>query len=95
MLETAETETAGRRTRNRYVVRFAFDRLFEYLPAEDILREAAGLESLTGEQLDQLAEQAGHVREVLTGYRSGYPDQARPGELRDDASASEDHDAGA
>jgi putative transposase len=36
--------------------------------------------SLAGEQLDQVAEQAGHVREVLTGYRSGHPDQARPGE---------------
>ena len=38
--------------------------------------------SLAGEQLDQLAERAGHVREVLTGYRSGHPDQARPGEPR-------------
>jgi hypothetical protein len=40
------------------------------------------LGSLTGEQLDQLAERAGHVREVLTGYKSGHPDQARPGEPR-------------
>jgi putative transposase len=38
--------------------------------------------SLAGEQLDQAAEQAGHVREVLTGYRSGDPDRARPGEPR-------------
>ncbi|MGH3125210.1 MAG: hypothetical protein ACRDND_29865, partial [Streptosporangiaceae bacterium] len=35
--------------------------------------------SLAGEQLGRLAEQAGHVREVLTGYRSGHPDRARPG----------------
>ena len=39
--------------------------------------------SLAGEQLDQLAEQAGHVREVLTGYKSGHPDRARPGEPRE------------
>jgi transposase InsO family protein len=38
--------------------------------------------SLAGEQLGRLAEQAGHVREVLTGYRSGDPDRARPGEPR-------------
>jgi transposase-like protein len=38
--------------------------------------------SLAGEQLGQLAGQAGHVREVLTGYKSGHPDQARPGEPR-------------
>jgi len=35
-----------------------------------------------GEQPGRLAERAGHVREVLTGYRSGHPDQARPGEPR-------------
>ena len=40
------------------------------------------LGSLAGEQLDEAAEQAGHVREVLTGYKSGHPDQARPGEPR-------------
>ena len=38
--------------------------------------------SLAGGQLDLLAERAGHVREVLTGYKSGHPDQARPGEPR-------------
>ena len=32
--------------------------------------------SLTSEQLDRLAERAGHVREVLTGYKSGHPDRA-------------------
>jgi putative transposase len=40
------------------------------------------LGSLPGGQLDRLEERAGHVREVLTGYRSGHPDQARPGEPR-------------
>jgi len=53
------------------------------LPAADAsVSPGLVLGSLAGEQLDQLAEQAGHVREVLTGYRSGYPDQARPGEPR-------------
>src|SRR5260370_1268936 len=53
-------------------------------PAGGTLSAGAGLVlgSLAGEQLDQVAEQAGHVREVLTGYRSGHPDQARPGEPR-------------
>ena len=53
-------------------------------PAGGTLPAGAGLVlgSLAGEQLDQVAEQAGHVREVLTGYRSGHPDQARPGEPR-------------
>jgi len=40
------------------------------------------LGNLTGEQLGRLADRAGHVREVLTGYKSGDPDQARPGEPR-------------
>jgi transposase InsO family protein len=53
-------------------------------PAGGTLPAGAGLVlgSLAGEQLDQVTEQAGHVREVLTGYRSGHPDQARPGEPR-------------
>ena len=53
-------------------------------PAGGTLPAGAGLVpgSLAGEQLDQVAEQAGHVREVLTGYRSGHPDRARPGEPR-------------
>lgn len=38
--------------------------------------------SLADGQLDLLAERAGHVREVLTGYKSGHPGQARPGEPR-------------
>ena len=40
------------------------------------------LGSLTDRQRGQLAERAGHVREVLTGYKSGHPDEARPGEPR-------------
>jgi len=53
-------------------------------PAGGTLPAGAGLVpgSLAGEQLDQVADRAGHVREVLTGYRSGHPDQARPGEPR-------------
>jgi len=53
-------------------------------PAGGTIPAGTGLApgSLAGEQLEQVAEQAGHVREVLTGYRSGHPDQARPGEPR-------------
>jgi transposase InsO family protein len=40
------------------------------------------LGSLTSEQQEQLTEQAGHVREVLTGYKSGHAGEARPGEPR-------------
>jgi transposase InsO family protein len=40
------------------------------------------LGSLTDEQLNQVTEQAGHVREVLTGFRAGHPGAARPGEPR-------------
>jgi hypothetical protein len=53
------------------------------LPAGDAgVSPGLALGSMAGEQLDQVAEQAGHVREVLTGYRSGHPDRARPGEPR-------------
>ena len=53
------------------------------LPAGDGgVSPGLALGSLAGEQLDQLAERAGHVREVLTGYKSGHPDRARPGEPR-------------
>jgi putative transposase len=53
-------------------------------PAGDTVPAGAGLVpgSLAGDQLDQLADRAGHVREVLTGYRSGHEDRARPGEPR-------------
>jgi hypothetical protein len=53
------------------------------LPAGDAgVSPGLALGSMASEQLDQVAEQAGHVREVLTGYKSGHPDQARPGEPR-------------
>ena len=51
-------------------------------PGDDGVSPGLALGSLTGEQLDQLAERAGHVREVLTGYKSGHPDRAGPGEPR-------------
>ena len=51
-------------------------------PGDDGVSPGLALGSLTSEQLDQLAERAGHVREVLTGYKSGHPDRARPGEPR-------------
>ena len=51
-------------------------------PGDDGVSPGLALGSLTSEQLDQLAERAGHVREVLTGYKSGHPDRAGPGEPR-------------
>jgi len=46
-------------------------------PAPDLT-----MPSLTPEQRERLAERAGHVREVLSGYRSGFADAALPGEPR-------------
>jgi transposase InsO family protein len=42
------------------------------------------LSSLSGSERSALAERAGHVREVLTGYRSGTAEAAGPGEPRPD-----------
>ncbi|MEN8653816.1 Mu transposase C-terminal domain-containing protein [Streptomyces sp. 21So2-11] len=46
--------------------------------------DSAGLllASLSRQQRDELSERAGHVREVLTGYRSGFAEGALPGEPR-------------
>jgi transposase InsO family protein len=48
------------------------------------LVEAAGpvLDDLTGPQLREWTDRLGHVREVLTGYRSGYAELATTGEPR-------------
>ncbi|MCS6860658.1 MAG: hypothetical protein NZT92_10110, partial [Abditibacteriales bacterium] len=51
LIEVPDLETIGRRTRTRYLIRFAFDPLFEYLLSEDILRVEGGWENLTGEHL--------------------------------------------
>jgi transposase InsO family protein len=40
------------------------------------------LDDLTDAEREQLSERLGHVREVITGYRSGSPDLAEPGEPR-------------
>jgi len=56
LMEVPETETVGRRTRTRYLIRFAFDPLFEYLLSDEILREVGGWEKLTGEYLSSLLE---------------------------------------
>lgn len=53
LVEAVETETTGHRTRKRFRVRFAFDPLFEYLLAEDILRE----NSLTIKEIPQLSNE--------------------------------------
>jgi len=51
-------------------------------PGADAGSPGLVLAGLTGDQLGELAERAGHVREVLTGYRAGHQDAARPGEPR-------------
>jgi tetratricopeptide (TPR) repeat protein len=66
LMEVPETEVAGRRTRTRYLVRFAFDALFEYLLADDLLREVGGWEHITGEFLASLLE-AGKAFDPFTG----------------------------
>jgi hypothetical protein len=47
---------------------------------------AAGL---TPDKLNRAAARAGHVREVLTGYRSSHPGSAREGEPRPEYQASQ------
>ena len=42
------------------------------------------LAGLSGGEQSVVTERAGHVREVLTGYRSGTAEAARPGEPRPD-----------
>jgi hypothetical protein len=42
------------------------------------------LAGLSGSEQSAVTERAGHVREVLTGYRSGTAEAARPGEPRPD-----------
>jgi transposase InsO family protein len=51
-------------------------------PASDDACETAGtvLGRLTAEERTRLAERAAHIEEVLTGYRSGSPALAAPGE---------------
>ncbi|MDW8027854.1 MAG: tetratricopeptide repeat protein [Armatimonadota bacterium] len=66
LIEVPETEIVGRRTRTRYLIRFAFDSLFEYLLSEDILAEVGGWENLTGEHLAKLLYE-GLKFDYLTG----------------------------
>ena len=50
--------------------------------ADPVPGYGVGLASLTGTESDELAVRVGHVREVLTGYRSGDRFTAFPGEPR-------------
>jgi transposase InsO family protein len=50
--------------------------------SEDEFLPAMAWAGLTAEQRALVAERAGHVREVLTGYRPGHPDGAAAGEPR-------------
>ena len=56
------------------------------LEAPDARPAPAGplLAGLSGSEQSAVTERAGHVREVLTGYRSGTAEVARPGEPRPD-----------
>lgn len=51
-------------------------------PDDDVDTAATALLGLTAQQLAQVQERAGHVREALTGYRLGHPEAAQPGEPR-------------
>jgi transposase InsO family protein len=47
---------------------------------DDIETASVVLANLNGRQLAKVSETAAHVREVLTGFRSGTPELTRPGE---------------
>jgi hypothetical protein len=51
-------------------------------PEEQVPSLAVALDGLTEQQRAALSERAGHVREVLTGYRSGHQQTAVPREPR-------------
>ena len=51
-------------------------------PDDDIDPAAVVLGSLSARQLKEVRERAAHLREVLTGYRSGSSEVAGPGEPR-------------
>lgn len=51
-------------------------------PYEQVPSLAVALDGLTEQQRAALSERGGHVREVLTGYRSGHQQTAVPGEPR-------------
>jgi tetratricopeptide (TPR) repeat protein len=54
LMEMSESKTIGSVTRTRYLIRFAFDPLFEYLLSQDILLIADGWENLTSAHLASL-----------------------------------------
>jgi putative transposase len=51
-------------------------------PDDQVPSLAVALDGLTEQQRAALSERAGHMREVLTGYRSGHQQTAAPGEPR-------------
>ena len=51
-------------------------------PADEALSPGAAWNGLTGAQRAAVGERAGHVREVLTGYRAGHAEAAAGGEPR-------------
>ncbi|MEU7144457.1 hypothetical protein ABZ942_33785 [Nocardia sp. NPDC046473] len=59
------------------------------VPVERDDDPALVLEGLTPAEREQAAERGGHIREVLSGYRSGYAQAAAEGEPRPQYSAGE------
>lgn len=51
-------------------------------PDDDVDTAATALLGLNAQQLAQVNDRAGHVREVLSGHRLGHPEAALPGEPR-------------
>ena len=69
-------------TRARLLTRDALDPN----PHDDIVPAAVVLSSLSREELEEVRERAAHVREVLTGFRSGSSEHCRGKENRDRSS---------
>lgn len=66
LMEMSESETIGGITRARYLIRFAFDPLFEYLLSQDILLKVGDGGKLTGGRLALLLKE-GKEFDHLTG----------------------------
>jgi transposase InsO family protein len=92
----ASLEVVAKELRTRRMRRVALDELLYTDRARQVAEEDEGeigdnrdvaavvLASLTDAHRKMVSEKAGHVREVLTGYRSGSEEVALPGEPRAD-----------
>lgn len=89
----ASLEVLTKDARASVVRRFGLEELFsdrarilndttEEVPGDRIDVAGAVLSCLSAEQRQAVSKKASHIREVLTGYRSGYAQVAFPGEPR-------------